>query len=249
MWGSPPETVPGTRHAATRGNAGAFRAHMRPMQPGLLHSSVSGQRRLAAEGGGKISARCARPCARGAFEPPRAGQASAERGRMGLPWGDGCRAAWMPAQCGRRPWRRPGSVAARERRANTGDGRRPRRLPHWVSARAMRLPGNAGGPRPRDGILPALKRREGLPPGVGLLFARLPSGQAQRSSSAPAGQRILAQGRAARRYPGSVPPSARNPAGVASGTTDRTDRTDRTDGKRIPPCVGGRPRRRGEVPF
>ena len=108
-------------------------------------------------------------------------------------------------------------------------------------ARAMRLPGNAVSPRQRHGTLPAPKHREGLPPCVGLPTARSPSGQAQRSSSAPAGQRILAQGRAARRYPGSVPPSARNPAGVASGTTDRTDRTDRTDGKRTP-------RRRGEVP-
>ena len=51
------------------------------------------------------------------------------------------------------------------------------------------------------------------------------------------------------RYPGSLPPSARNPAGVASGTTDRTDRTDRTDGKRIPLRVGDSPPHRGEVPF
>ena len=58
---------------------------------------------------------------------------------------------------------------------------------------------------------------------MGFPVARFPSRQVRRPSSAPTRQRTLARGCAVRSCPGSVPPSARNPAGVASGTTDRTD--------------------------
>ena len=116
--------------------------------------------------------------------PSKDGLLASQKPRPQWTGGDtACRAAWMPAQCGRRPWRRPGSVAVRERQANTGDGRRQRRLPHWGSARAMRLPGNAVGPRPRDGILPALKHRGGSPPEGGT-----PAGSGQKRRPARPGR-------------------------------------------------------------
>ena len=109
----------------------------------------------------------------------------------------------------------------RERRANAGDDRRPRRLPHWGSARAMRLPGNAVGPRPRDGILPALKHREGLPPEGGFR----PGKEVRPARTKhPCGTQCLTEGgeRAAGcRFARTSQPLATRPASVG-GTLGRT---------------------------